>query len=432
MIMHKYISFFTALLLSICSLLYGCFDKCIVFFLLVYCWREGKRDGHWYSPYYLLCVSLASYIFYVPSIIPGYLTVLSVKTKILVVSCFCMLIIGFVVARRSGIKSIIEKEGNATSFWPLFIIGVIPTVVSYMQSGLSLNAESRAFVEAKEQFVLPIVGQLMFFLPASIIVACKKNNYFAAVFAVLISLLAAFVTITKMQILIVVIFSLMAFTRFSPPILHGSFFRFLKMLSLVLIPIFMISAFNRNNIIRNDAASASKMDYMEKGKVDVRYERTASLESAFLNYLYFSTPWANLEYNVKNNKEVGYGRNSFGQFGKFVGLKVASVHKKNRYIFNTHTFITDYYIDFGYIGAIIASFILGWLIYFCYRRYGLSNAPPFIAFYCLIMNATIMLFFSNHFNNGYLLNGFVLFGGYYLLSGIVRLNSRRSYVRIGD
>ena len=79
---------------------------------------------------------------------------------------------------------------------------------------------------------------------------------------------------------------------------------------------------------------------------------------------------------------------------------------------NTHTYITDFYIDFGYVGAIIASFILGCLIFFFYKKYGMSNDPLLIGFYVLIAYATFMMFFSNHFVNGYLLNYFITLVGF--------------------
>ena len=82
---------------------------------------------------------------------------------------------------------------------------------------------------------------------------------------------------------------------------------------------------------------------------------------------------------------------------------------------NTHSFITDFYLDFGYFGAMLASFILGCIIFYCYRKYGLSSDALLVSFYVLISYATLMLFFSNHFIIGYLLNYYITFGGYYLL-----------------
>ena len=179
--------------------------------------------------------------------------------------------------------------------------------------------------------------------------------------------------------------------------------------------------FMYNNNIRHDATSKKKMSYVESSSSNL-WGKTNLFQNLFLDYVYYVQPWSNLNYNIeRNNNEGSIGGNSLAQFGKKIGIDTNARKKIQPFFFNTHTFLTDYYLDFGIVVAVFVAFLLGILIYTCYVRFGLSDDPLLLSFYILVAYATIMMFFSNHFNNGYLLNYFITFG---LVSLYTRLTSR--------
>lgn len=409
------------LLLTILTLLYLEESiKIILIPLLVVCFYLGHKEEVWFNPYNILIISLISYLLYDYRIAPFFLQELSISTELLIILCFTAIIFGFSFCRILNINNAtsIKKTEN---FWIILLIGLIPTTASVILFGNILEMEGTEMLETREKYSIPLIGQLAYFLPASIIIACRNNNSRLICLSIFLSLLAAFMTITKTAILVCLIFVIIGFTKFNPDILQTKHIKILKKTSLFWFPVLLIYVFILNNSVRHDAGTSTSMDYIERSGTMLVDDYTDFGESMFLNYLYYCSPWGNLQYNIDHNSMVGYGKNTFAQFGKKFGIEVDTVEKIEPTFLNTHSFITDFFIDFGYLGAIIASFILGFLIYFFYRKFGISDDPLLLAHYALICYATTMLFFSNHFTNGYLLNYLITFGGYSALFRLIHI-----------
>ncbi len=374
----------------------------------------GRKEKRWYNPFFLLLVSLSSFLLYSYDMAPILLQDLEPTTIALIILCFTALIFGFVCVKKHYVQPV-QSYGYIENFWVVFIIGLIPTALSYILYGNILDMTGEDMLDTKAKYSIPMIGQLAYFLPASIIVACKKNSTPLILLSLGISLLAALMTVTKTAMLMALIFFVIGLSHFQPDILNSKYTKLVKKYSVIWIPALICYMFMFNNSIRHDASSASSMEYVEKSGSRLVNNTTDFGEGMFLNYLYFCSPWGNLEYNIMNNSNRGYGANTFSQFGKKIGMNVETVEKIQPSFLNTHSFITDFYLDFGYFGAIIASFFLGMIIYFFYCKFGKSDDPLLLAHYALISFATIMLFFSNHFTNGYLLNYLITFGGYYLV-----------------
>lgn len=404
--------------LSILFVSIGEYHKLVVLLLILFCIFQGAKEYKWYNPFYLLIVSLFSFLLYDYDISPNFLMVLKPENICLIVLCFLSIILGFGFSKSLHIKSINVDSYNE-NFWIIFVVGCIPTAISYALYGNTLNMSGEEMLAAKANYSIPIIGQLTYFLPASIIVACKNNNSTQIVIATVFSMIAALLTITKTAMLMTCLFLCIGLFHFKPAIINLKIIKIIKKYVLVWAPIVILYMFMYNNSIRQEAGSSSTMNYLERS--DSRYIKVSTnfTEGLFLNYLYYCSPWGNLEYNIEKNRERGFGKNSFAQFGKKLGIKIEPVEKIEPSFLNTHSFITDFYLDFGYFGAIIASFILGIIIYFFYMKFGCSDDALLLSYYSLIGFATLMLFFSNHFVNGYLLNYLITFGGYFLVARMV-------------
>lgn len=412
------ISFALAVAMSVLS---SDYTKIFAWIVLMVCFKMAKNSSYWYTPYNLFMVTIFSYIFYWDELGGIYMDKLSTATRLFTLSGISAVVLGFVVCQSMRKKRIMVGRLNE-NFYLVFVIGLLPTAISYMLYGNIASLEGEELLEAKEQFSLPVIGQLSYFLPASFVVACKKNNAKMIIISLFFSFIAALLTISKTALLLSLIFFVIAVTRFSPTIMNSWIYKIINRFKFIVIPCLIIAMFIYNNNKRHDAGSDSDMVFVENSSSAV-WRTDVFSQNMFLNYCYFVQPWSNLNYNIEHNKKEGsFGGNSFAQFGKKLGINTNPRTKIQSTFFNTHTFLTDYYLDFGYVLAIIVSFLVGVLIYTCYVRFGLSDDPLLISFYILVAYATVMMFFSNHFNNGYLLNYFITFGS---IAWITRIIAKR-------
>lgn len=401
----------TTLTLSFAISFYtGDYTKLVAWVLFVYSYFQARKNEHWFCPYYLFMPTIFSYVLYSSEIGGVFMDELGMNTRLFILFGLAAVVLGFSLGKRMKRKTIIV--GNWTeNFWLVFLVGLLPTALLYIMFGNIASLEGEELLEAREQFSLPVIGQLAYFLPASIVVACKKNDTKLILLALFFSLIAALLTISKTALLLTLVFFVVAISKFKPSITTTRVFRIIDRVKYVVIPTLVIAMFVYNNNKRHVSNSSPEMNYVEKSSSTTIWGTDNFSQNMFLNYCYFVQPWSNLNYNIENNRLDGYvGGNSLAQFGKKLGLDTHPRIKLQPTFFNTHTFLTDYYLDFGYFFGVIVCFLMGILIYSCYVRFGLSDDPLLISFYILMAYATIMMFFSNHFNNGYLLNYFITFG----------------------
>lgn len=383
--------------------------KIFVWLFFIIALKYAKKEQNWYSPFYLFMATPISYILYYDELGGIYMDELTLKTRIYAILGIYAVILGFISARKSRKKPV---SGDVTeNFFLVFFIGLLPTAISYIMFGNVASLEGEEMLEAREKVTLPLIGQLAYFLPASIVVACKKDKTIYILIALVFSLFAALLTVSKTAILMTVIFYMIAVTRFTPHITETKLYSKINQYKYILLPLFLIVMFIYNNNKRHEAGNTDSMEYVESGSVSEFWGTDNISQNMFLNYCYFVQPWSNLNYNIeKNYREGAIGGRSFAQFGKKLGVDTNPTPILSPSFFNTHTFMMDYYVDFGFLGGIFICYLIGYLIYSCYIRFGLSDDPLLLSFYILMAYATVMMFFSNHFNNGYLMNYFITFG----------------------
>lgn len=242
---------------------------------------------------------------------------------------------------------------------------------------------------------VPQIQQLLWFSTyASVVCAIKtkKNYMYAFSFLVFASRMLSG-RASKMEALLYCITFLICYDKY--------FIQTIRQRKKIIIfsavgAVFMIAAFSFANKERGYYNAQSGLAYYSvNGQVDWNY--SASL---FMPYMYFSTPWTNLQYVTQTQKSstngLWFAKPILGYFG------LAENYEREYELvpyssFNTFTFITVAYKDFGYWLSIIMSLFLGWYVKKVYSRYVISKSPFDITSYILVGLATTEMFFSNHF-----------------------------------
>lgn len=133
------------------------------------------------------------------------------------------------------------------------------------------------------------------------------------------------------------------------------------------------------------------------------YSRGGNLEwnlapSLFLPYMYLETPWVNLQYVTETQDNRTYGMWALKPLLGYLGLRDDEDYKLEPYSsFNTFTFISCQFKDFGYYGSVLLSLFLGFFVKKTYSLSIRSNSPFYLGGFVLVALATLEMFFSNHF-----------------------------------
>lgn len=407
-----------SILLLICALLlsYGSYIKLGLLILICVAWFLGRKEHVWYNPFYLIIPTFVSFLLYSEYLNPFYTPALDDSTSLLITAALAMLLLGVAAMRKMRLKPVTLPRHDY-NFWLIFLIGALPSVLAYALFGNTLDMSGEQLLDTKEKMSIPVLGQLAYFLPAAIIVACEKNRVTLILVAFVVGILAALLSVTKTAMLIAALFLAIGFTRFRPALGSNPIVRWVLKYKYVIIPIVVIYMVMYNNNTRQAASGFDSMYFLEGDRSSSVFGDGNFAQNLHLDYCYLCTSWQNFEYNKGRMHYPSGGALTFEQLAKKTGTTLNPPTKQiANPPFNTFSYMTDFYLDFGAAGLLALSFLLGCLIYFIYVKCGLSNDPLMVSYYALIAYATFMLFFNNHFTNGYLLNYLITFGGYIVVA----------------
>lgn len=120
-----------------------------------------------------------------------------------------------------------------------------------------------------------------------------------------------------------------------------------------------------------------------------------------LPYFYLVTPWTNLQYVIETQPDFTWGAWALRPILGWLQLDAIIPSETYALVpmtsFNTFGFITPEYKDFGVIGVMVLSFLLGIYVRWAYNSALISDSPLAQACYALVAAATVEMFFSNHF-----------------------------------
>ncbi len=117
-------------------------------------------------------------------------------------------------------------------------------------------------------------------------------------------------------------------------------------------------------------------------------------------YMYLVSAWNNVQYIMETQSNLTYGLWFFKpliswlQFDHLFYKEYELIPYSN---FNTFTYVTVLYKDFGIVGSAFGSCFLGFFVGIIYNRFKISNSAFDVAIYAIVSQATLEMFFSNHF-----------------------------------
>lgn len=363
-----------AIFLSILSILANnlIVDRIVVIVLFALCIYFGNNERKIINPYYLFALVPLSLLSYV-NIGDMYMMELTHSTWVLAI----INILAFILSVRYTRP--FNNSNNCISIPDDKIYG--STLIFILIFLL--------------QFFIPSISSVIWFFNIVAIVCCfKTGSKKSIVLFIALLLFSISLGTSKLSMLCYCFTFLICFEKYFTKLRMSR----TKVLTLVVLSILvMIFSFSFANSSRGKYDSESGLsDYENNG---VEWSGQAAL---FLPYMYFTTPWTNLQYVVETNQ-----RNSallifkplLGYIGldKYFGIDDSEEIFEPYSSFNTYTFIACHYSDFGKWFSILPTIFLGWYIKKIYSRYLISKSPLDTSVYCLVALATADMFFSNHF-----------------------------------
>lgn len=349
--------------------------------ILLYCCAKGGEEKYVINPYSLLILTPISLLIYV-NISDVFLVDLTPNTWLLIILNICALLLGIRVTHPTKFSERImsPKESRSvytSTAWIFTIIGIIPAYY-YRFTG---NFFPFSYILG----MLSTAGVLSAF-------ATKNRTLIICILAIYISPIVLGGA-SKTGVLTLLLATIIAYEKY---IVSKNYKKYRKRLIIgcaLAIPI-MITAFTFANKERGSYDADQGFAYYSD-RVEWNYST-----GIFMPYMYIVTPWANLQYvtETQDTRSNGY----------WLTKPVLGIYKDNtklprEYVpqsyssFNTFSFIGLHFKDFGYWGSLLMSLFLGFFIKKVYSLYALSSCAFDAAQYVFTAQATLELFFSNHF-----------------------------------
>lgn len=351
--------------------------------ILCFCLSKGSRERYVVNPYYLFILTPLSLLIYF-NIGSAFLLDLTVNTWLLIIANINALLLGISATSNIKFTERILSPSRARKLytnlaWIFTIVGILPAYyfrftgnvlpLSYIIGMLSTAGLLSAFATRKKK--LSIIITLIYISPIALGGASKTG--------VLTLLIAAMIAFEK-------------FYSFKNVDEYKKNRKRLIICCICAIPI-MVSAFTFANKDRGSYNADDNISYYSD-RVDWNYSA-----SYFMPYMYIVTPWANLQYvtETQDTRSDGYWMMK-PIAGIFSNEKPPSGYVPQAYSsFNTFSFIGLHFKDLGYWGSLFLSLFLGFFIKKVYSLYEQSGNPFDATQYVFTAQATLELFFSNHF-----------------------------------
>ena len=354
-------------------------------FILIFCILKGRQQKYIINPYYLLIMTPISLLIYY-NIGDSFLVDLTVDTWLLIISNVNALLFGLVYTSKTKFRERIIRISKRKRLYKrlsliFVIIGIIPPII-YGFTGI----------------IIYFSYIISMFATVGVITAFASKNKKLCFITIAIYLIPMiFGEASKTGVLTLLIAMLVAYEKFymnfSTIAAYAKARKRIIIGCTLAIPM-MIYAFTFANKDRGSYDNEEIFSYYET-RVEWNYNT-----AYFMPYMYIVTPWANLQYvtEYQDTRSYGYWFTK-PVLGVFLGDKLL----KDDYIpqsysaFNTFSFIGLHFKDFGYWGSLFASLFLGFFIKKVYSLYSQSPSPFDAASYVFTAQATLELFFSNHF-----------------------------------
>lgn len=363
--------------------------KLVALLLFFVCIFLGLRDGCPFSPFFLFSITPLSLALYEYKFSTYYLDRLSPYVYILALCSIAAFIAGLALLTFQVKNHIFsgERPGENRLFWPLLLLGMSPVVFGILMA-------PRVFFSGNFLGVSEYVGRVpmssVFMLcryPA-LSLALKSKSGKRITVSLLCCLLALILSFNKSNLAFFIFAVLVSVHRYCLSNQSAKrIFRLLCVASIVLL----FASVTFYDDIRGDFDSTQAL---------VRTGSSGLPEFLMLPYMYLESSWTNLQYVIETQPVHTFGLwlvrpllfylRVDGAFDDAYTLVPASSY-------NTYTYITIPWKDFGFIGAVVISFLLGLFVSYVYQKFRADYSPFWTAAYALNAVAVFEMFFSNHF-----------------------------------
>lgn len=417
MFLSKRINLISILLLFTMILLSPPVMSYVFYILFVFCINMGLKEKSPLNPYYIFAVSLFSLIVYDPKI-SDFLIDIPFDIYFLILLGIGSFLLGMVlVDKRLKITKTQNHTNNKSSnnklFWIFLFLGLIPHIIGFMKVGIPILNQND-LSEARDNYLPGGLSYFIFFLPITITIGFANKNKIFILLSIFLNGFISIVRVSKFDILIFIIFLLFSFLKYGDK--KSTSFKKYFIFSAVFYAIPYIFDWFYN--LRNETDTGNTSFLLSNTSISNSLSNIISLP-----YLYLTTAWSNLTQTILTVKYFNYGSYTFHPFISALQLDdlISYASKKviYKHPFNTYAFLTDYYMDFGVIGMIIIPFLVGFIVFYSYKKSLMDANPIKDGQFLILAIPTLMLFFSNHFTSvGYPFIVYLLYGFFGFLSRI--------------
>lgn len=362
--------------------------SCVLFLWCIY---MGRKETYILNPFWLFSITPLSLLLYNDNVSRIYLQKLTSKTwglAILNIIAFSMtLFISLKIMRRK--KGIIANEQ--------------PDKIAYLKQN-SVIMMGIGFIPVLYRMLF---GKVMLFTSVislcvyvSIIMGIKTKEKRWIIGILLIAALRFLFAFNKTEL---VFFLIVIVTGIEKYYELSSKSKIKILLGLVVSALFMLFvAFPLKTYVQDNGGNI--VDFFTKN-VKVVYDYGQRIdwsgpEVLKMPYMYLVTAWNNVQYVLETQNTRTYGlwfvKPILGYF-QLSGIFDSLYELKPYSSFNTYTYITVLFKDFGYFGSAIGSVFLGWFVAKMYYWYTVSQDSWKVSCYSLTAIAVFEMFFSNHF-----------------------------------
>lgn len=360
--------------------------------------RLGIHERQLINPYYLFATTPASLLLYSPSVGIIFLPPLSDRVELIIILGMIAFLLGLISISRTKPRSP-NTLGRKYSFIVILTLGVVPHLLGVAAAGIPILAGD--VNAARAAYVLPIIGQFAIFLPVSMIVAMQRQNRQQLLIAVSLNIAFSLITAAKFSVMMSAIFLLYGYYKYDGQRLVKISPRAILLTLLVATPIL----FQQTFAVRE---TLEQSEYFWRQQVQFEWMALDRFGNfLYLPYLYLTTPWSNLSYIIEIRETFGTLEFTNGartvlallsvlQLDWLVGFGERPIRMPQ---FNTHPFISDFYLDFGLFGVVFLSFGLGLLVKWSYNSAIQKRDALLDGAWVAVGFATSLMFFSNHFTS---------------------------------
>lgn len=362
--------------------------SCVLFLWCIY---MGRKETFILNPFWLFSITPLSLLLYNDNVSRIYLQKLTSKTWGLAI----LNIIAFSMTLFISLKIMRRKKGIIANEQPDKIAYLKQNSVIMM--GISFIPVLYRMLFGKVMLFTSVISLCVY---VSIIMGIKTKEKRWIIGILLIAALRFLFAFNKTEL---VFFLIVIVTGIEKYYELSSKSKIKIFLGLVVSALFMLFvAFPLKTYVQDNGGNI--VDFFTKN-VKVVYDYGQRIdwsgpEVLKMPYMYLVTAWNNVQYVLETQNTRTYGlwfvKPILGYF-QLSGIFDSLYELKPYSSFNTYTYITVLFKDFGYFGSAIGSFFLGWFVAKMYYWYTISQDSWKVSCYSLTAIAVFEMFFSNHF-----------------------------------